>query len=546
MACLAGLIWILWSVPAEAACSGSGTTWSCTAGSTSANIQSAVNSATDGFTITLADGAYTLSSFVQFSNTVGGTITCASVGGCTINSTSNTVFGSGNLNGVNTHFYRISGFIFDTGGSAPFAIIDWYNGGAGAVSTPGPNGVGGIRIDNNTFQNMGAGSNVIFFGEGGNIYNFYGVIDHNSVTNAGGVVFVQSMALTNPSPPSNQLGTVNNMFIEDNTITITTLSNASSAAVTDGWGGVGYVARHNTSTNILWAAHGATHTGGPANYEFYDNSVSMNSGAVGAGVSDCYRCFHHQGSGTGMYFDNSFTNYPPSGKNGEVISMADYRAYANGPSIDGGVAACDGNGVNFNVGGGLKASDGNRAPSGSNYGYPCWHQPGRDFAANIVPMYTWNNFWSDTHAKVDFVVPDFGSVVPNGSFPPNNCNASSSGNCDYLSFQFISGRDYYNAVSALAQTSPTSPFNGTTGVGFGTLANRPTSCTSDATENAFGHGTTGVGYFATDQGAQGTFYQCSATNTWTVWYTPYTYPHPLTTGDPQPPAPPTGLQAVVN
>jgi hypothetical protein len=40
----------------------------------------------------------------------------------------------------------------------------------------------------------------------------------------------------------------------------------------------------------------------------------------------------------------------------------------------------------------------------------------------------------------------------------------------------------------------------------------------------------GVGYFATDQGAQGTVYRCSAANTWTVHYTPYAYPHPLTSG----------------
>ena len=61
-----------------------------------------------------------------------------------------------------------------------------------------------------------------------------------------------------------------------------------------------------------------------------------------------------------------------------------------------------------------------------------------------------------------------------------------------------------------------------TGMGFGTLANRPATCTTNALESGGG-----VGYFATDQGAQGTFHRCSATNTWTGWYVPYTYPHPL-------------------
>lgn len=97
----------------------------------------------------------------------------------------------------------------------------------------------------------------------------------------------------------------------------------------------------------------------------------------------------------------------------------------------------------------------------------------------------------------------------------------------------IANRDYYQeSKNQAAQTSPTSPFNGTTGNGHGTLAYRPTSCT------------TGVGYFATDQGSwnqsggsnpagysgQGELFTCTATNTWTLDYTPYTYPHPLDTG----------------
>ncbi|RPI97916.1 MAG: hypothetical protein EHM32_00530, partial [Spirochaetales bacterium] len=73
-------------------------------------------------------------------------------------------------------------------------------------------------------------------------------------------------------------------------------------------------------------------------------------------------------------------------------------------------------------------------------------------------------------------------------------------------------------------------FNGTVGVGWGTLANRPTTCT------------VGVGYWATNQSTTnlsgmvgknpttpilGTLYVCTATNVWTAFYTPYTYPHPM-------------------
>jgi hypothetical protein len=120
----------------------------------------------------------------------------------------------------------------------------------------------------------------------------------------------------------------------------------------------------------------------------------------------------------------------------------------------------------------------------------------------------------------------------------------------------IANRDWYtdnSSGSPKAQTSPTSPFNGSgsggIGVGFGTLANRPTTCT------------TGVGYFATDQGSwntsgnsfgEGELFTCTATNAWSSspHYTPYTYPHPLTdgtagSGGGPPPNPPTALSATV-
>src|SRR5262249_32314074 len=74
-----------------------------------------------------------------------------------------------------------------------------------------------------------------------------------------------------------------------------------------------------------------------------------------------------------------------------------------------------------------------------------------------------------------------------------------------------------------------------------TLANRPTTCT------------TGVAYFATDQGswntstsnpygvqqngADGVLYKCTTPNTWTLYYTPYIYPHPLRNGGGPTPTP---------
>ena len=77
--------------------------------------------------------------------------------------------------------------------------------------------------------------------------------------------------------------------------------------------------------------------------------------------------------------------------------------------------------------------------------------------------------------------------------------------------------DYYNENAA---------FDGTAGIGVGPLANRPMRCTK------------GVAYWATDQGEwdsthpgpDGQLYVATATDTWSLHYRPYTYPHPLVSG----------------
>ena len=98
------------------------------------------------------------------------------------------------------------------------------------------------------------------------------------------------------------------------------------------------------------------------------------------------------------------------------------------------------------------------------------------------------------------------------------------GACAGLSNIPQAGRDFF--------TDSTTP-----GVTSGLLANRPASCSIGQGYWATNQSTTDLTGFVGDintypsrQSIVGTLYKCTALNTWTSFYQPYTYPHPLTTG----------------
>ena len=464
-----------------------------------ANVQSAVNSAADGDTVMVPTGSCTWSNPVTLSNSKGVSLICQAAGSCAITPSGDAIYME--PSGINNKLYRISGFKFQNNGSN--VIIEF---GSATNAT-----IGNLRIDHNTFSNILNEAIAIRLGAIESVQTYYGVIDHNTLTSAGSTMLLHQITGSG-NPGANSTGTANNMFVEDNTITITTMTN-TGLSCSDSWTGA-TVWRHNSTTNCMLASHGSIHNGGPWNWELYGNTFIAGSGSQ---TPNGYRLFHHQGSGEILAFNNTFTA-SASPKSSDPLEVTYYRSATTADAGYGDPPGrCNG----------TKAIDGNRLPTSTYYGYPCWHQPGRSFSGTLTPMYSWNNKWSDTGGRIDMLIEN-----PWGSTNP--------GVEDHLKYN----RDLFNAVGGV-QTSPTSPFNGTTGMGFGTLANRPTTCSTALTDAAdAGHG--GVGYFATDVGSQGTLYTCTATNTWTVFYTPYTYPHPLTTGGTPPPTDTTAPSTPTN
>lgn len=472
---------------------------SCTSGTTVAQVNTCLGSLPDGGTVNFSAGSYTWNGEIKLRNGYG--VSLIGAGSATTNV--NIANGTISLTGATVDKpYRISGFRFY--GATP--ILIWMYPSHGYSLT-------GFRIDHNIFDSLDPGGALssfamLFGSSGGYGGSMTGLIDNNTFTGNDNFMGAKFLGAGDSTTwPSSPKGTSSNFFMEDNIFSFTGVTNLSLGCI-DIWNSTSLVFRHNTITNCLTTSHGTIHGGGPYSIEFYNNSLTRT--ASSGGWETGTRLFHHQGSGEFISFNNTFTGVGTKASN--AMGMTHYRSYLPEDSALGYPAGtwvrCDGNNTNTGL-----YKDGNTSPKGTYYGYPCWHQPGRTGngatgAGTLSPMYIWNNKWSDTNAKVDMVVEDVGATTPPAA-----------------STHIVANRDYYNAVSASAQSNATTPFNGTTGMGFGTLANRPTTCTTNSLESGGG-----VGYFATDQGAQGTLYRCSATNTWTVQYMPYTYPHPLQGG----------------
>jgi hypothetical protein len=494
------LLFVFSAMPSFSTCTGSGTSFSCTAGTTVAQVQSTVNSAGDGATITFAAGSYSWGNGIALSNSKGVTLQGAGAGSSIVTVTGAPVIYMDTISGNNTRNYRITGFTFQ---NAPSNLILWFYGSGSGI-------LNNMRIDHNTFSNFATGAIALFFGETSFNGKFFGLVDHNTFKGPNNFMIMKILGTAgNPNNwAASVRGSSNNLFLEDNVIDYDSANDLGAGCI-DAWNSASVVFRYNTTRNCLVTSHGVDHGGGSINFEVYGNTLQRQGGD--STWQNGTRLIHHQGSGEIFIWNNVF-KHSASPISDSAISVTYYRsATPSAAGYSSSLGQCNGN----------SSLDGNTSPSSTYHGWPCWMQPGRAPAGGspgygtLSPMYVWGNTDGSTGNAVPVAIDD-----PWGS---------------YVNSHIVANRDYYNAISASAQSSMTSPFNGTTGMGFGTLANRPATCMHTTAPN--GENTGGVGYFATDQNV---LYRCSATNTWTAWYTPYSYPHPLQGGTPPlggPPAP---------
>lgn len=173
-------------------------------------------------------------------------------------------------------------------------------------------------------------------------------------------------------------------------------------------------------------------------------------------------------------------------------------------------------------------------------GYPCLDGIGRGIQQIALNGQNFPNAGLSTTSLPGWPNQDLEPVYMWDNSILNRANYAHSGTVTH------NNRDYYYDCGS-SNSSCSSGFTGAAGTGYGTLANRPSTCTAGpgGTYGQSPTGSYGVAYFATDaNNGRGELYVCTSTNTWTPVYKPYVYPDPLVSGGT--PDPPDSLTAAAH
>jgi hypothetical protein len=354
-------------------------------------VQTAVNSAADGDTVSIPAGSCTWSGGVSWSNKNINVI------GAGIGNTVITLTGSAfSVSPTTKAAFRISGMTL-TGTPTGDPWVIYIN------SSNTEDVMKGWRIDHIRFNFTNQTSLRAIMTDG----ITYGLID-NCIFDGGSYLGVHSRGYTQAdwnrgdpmgtkswSLPLN-LGTDEAVYIEDSTWNLVT---SGLPFVNDMSFGARQVFRHNVINNAIFQAHSArgNDRGGAVKYEVYNNTWRGNG---------IYRIAQIR-SGTGVIFNNTISGYINNN-----FDIDDQRASTESGcyEISSPLNRCNGS----------SSYDGNVESNG----WPCLDQIGRGAGAPrnqpSVPLYTWNNGTLATCAT--------GGACDNASIARINGACASSGN----------------------------------------------------------------------------------------------------------------------